>query len=42
MTLDFLDYLRLFARYGWTREQAAAMPAEKITRLLGLTDEESK
>lgn len=34
--LDFIDFLRLHARFGLTREQAAAMPAERIARLLAI------
>jgi hypothetical protein len=42
VTLDFLVYLHLLARYGWSRAQVDAMPAEKITRLLSLADKETE
>jgi hypothetical protein len=42
VTLDFLVYLHLLARYGWSRQQVDAMPPERIAVLLSLEDGESK
>lgn len=36
--MDFLVYLHLLARYGWTREQVDAMPEEGIATLLSLEE----
>jgi hypothetical protein len=37
--LDFLVYLHLLARYGWSRQQVDAMPAERIAMLLSRADD---
>lgn len=39
MTLDFITYLHLYARYGWSREQVDVMSAERIAMLLSLEKE---
>jgi hypothetical protein len=39
---DFIDYLRLLARFGFTREQVDAMPAERIATLLSTADKENE